>query len=273
MKKTINVILFLMLSLILLTTTVLAENITASMSPSSNSVKTGDTFTVSINLSNSEGLNSGKGTITYSSDVLTLESISAGDSTAWSQPTKEDNGNGQATFTIARNSYDVSGNKIVTLTFKVKENVTVEQTVISVSNFTVSNSNYEDVDVPDANVTVKITNANAGTGNDTGNNGQGGNTATVDPSGVVDTNSVADPNSSGNTQTPSNTNTNQNANTNQNVNTSNNKNTNTNLNQNKNTAKGKLPQTGLNSILPILIIAVIAIGIGTYASYRKYKNM
>lgn len=249
MKKLVNIVILLIISMFVMTNMVWAEEITASMTSSTNTVKQGETVTVTLNLSSSDGLNAAKGTITYSPEALTFESMNAG-SSAWSVPSTEDKGNGQINFTIARSSYDISGNALVQISFKAKEDTNIEQTVISISDIVASNSNYEDVEIADANISINITELDGETQKPSNNENS------VDINNTIN---VTDENNSTNNLSNNLNNTSINVN---------------NTNTSKNTATGKLPQTGTtNTIISIALITIIAIGVGTYASYRRYKNM
>lgn len=241
MKKKIFTIALLILLLIIMTSVVTAASFTVGVQSNKIEAKPGDEVVVTLSISNidkgnKDGMNAISGTIGFDSNVLTYVSYTVAG--GWSmQAYNESTG----TFAITKNDYTTESQTIMTVTFKVKDNASVANTEIKLTNVqagfgqAADITNAETVTAADTGATLSI---NTATQTQPSNNIPSGNTI---PS---------------NTTTP----TNQAPLVTSNV---------VNANQSDKT----IPQTGISDfVLPIIaglgIIAVIS-----YIRYRKYKNI
>ncbi len=100
-----------------------AHAATLSISPSSGTIAVGKTFTARVLVgSGGQSVNAVSGTVSFSSDTLTLTGISkSGVVTLWAQNPSYSNSSGSASFQgVILNGYSGSSGTVVTLTFKAK---------------------------------------------------------------------------------------------------------------------------------------------------------
>ena len=290
MKKLIMLFQLLMVIILVGTSVYATVNATLDLEVSTNTLKRGDEFTVTLSLKNVDSENKVKsisGYVNYDSKVI--EEI-----TAKSIVTEEDNtvviGNEKLTVEdltdrdvndmpdtsayIGFNGNPTSDNDtkividfnnglseatdLITMKFKVKENATMGEIENAIEyKWFVITAGSEASEEISKNVSLTIVIQNDANNKDNTNINVHTNTA-----------------NNTNTNTNKNTNTNANTNTNKNVvinNTNTNKNTNviSNTNTGDNTVSGtKIPAAGLRTvIMPIIVFMVLA-----YVSYRKYLD-
>lgn len=248
MKRVLISILMLFM-VVTMTTTVDAATANINVGASAESVIKGKTFTVTIAGTADNNITGMQANFKYDSTKISMESKSAG--AGFSDVS------GSAEIAIAATSSESlsKSGTLYTITFKVLDTAEVGETTISVSDATLAlvnaNSEQENVSAGNGSATIKIKEDDTTAGN------QGGttetpkeeNTATEDKGNIVG-NSSSNNNSSSNKST----------------------NTNKSSNTKKNTTT-KLPQTGVESFSVIAIVALGAIAIASYVSYRKYKNI
>lgn len=243
MKKII-ISLLSIIFIISMITSVYAATGSINIGASSDTVIKGKTFTVTIAGtadSNITGMQSG---LSYDTSKLSIESKSAGQGYFDASATKE----------IAIGSSNAEGlskaGTLYTITFKVLDTASEGETKISFNNAILATVNGQ-LDPVNKEVTIDIKADDTTAGN------QGG------------TNSKPEQNPSNGNNASSGNNNNSNS-SNKGENKS--ENTNKNVNTNKNTTK-KLPQTGVESTTLFAIIALAVVGITSFISYRKYKNI
>ena len=249
-------ILILILSIIVLMSTMIlvnAEDSVASIGISldKTSYNPGDTVIVTIKITCEEGFADIRANYSYDSSILEYVSSGVTDSSNFSSY-----GSAQGSIQITYNgTEDLKTLEPFQIIFKVKEDITLgnKENVLELTNIIIGT-------VLDREITLNNTSVDITIGDESQQPSDDENEA--DPNSAT----PSDPNNTTN-ETGGNNETN-----NSNNNTSNRNNTNT--NQSKNTATGRLPQTGTtNTIISIAVITIIAIAVGTYASYRRYKNM
>lgn len=233
MKKVLISILA-MIFIISMAITVNAATGNISFGASSDSVLKGKTFTITIAGTADGNITGMKADLKYDTSKLEIESKQAG--TGFSDVS----GSNEIAIAASSNENLSKSGTLYTITFKVLDNAAEGTTQINISNVTLAlvneNSEQENVSIADDSVTITIK------ADDT----------------TVDNND--------------NKNTTENNNSSNNNSNSGNK-SNTSSNTSKNSSTKKLPQTGINDAGLIAIIALGAVSIASYISYRKYKNI
>lgn len=237
MKKVL-VSIITMIFIISMAITVKAATGNISFGASSDSVLKGKTFTITLAGTADGNITGLKADLRYDTSKLEIDNKKAGTGFSDLSGSKE-------ISIVSTNSENLSkSGTLYTITFKVLDNAAEGATEISISNVTLAlvneNSQQENVNVANDSVivTIKADDTTAGNNEDNNNN----------------TNNGANNNSS-------NTNNNNSGKSNSNSNKSNNSNT------------KKLPQTGIEDVNILLVIALGAIALASYVSYRKYKNI
>ena len=233
MKKVLISILA-MIFIISMAITVNAATGNISFGASSDSVLKGKTFTITIAGTADGNITGMKANLKYDTSKLEIESKQA--VTGFSDLS----GSNEIAIAASSNENLSKSGTLYTITFKVLDNAAEGTTQINISNVTLAlvneNSEQENVSIADDSVTITIK------ADDT----------------TVDNND--------------NKNTTENNNSSNNNSNSGNK-SNTSSNTSKNSSTKKLPQTGINDAGLIAIIALGAVSIASYISYRKYKNI
>ena len=276
MKKYIifNIVILLVLSIC---TSVSATTDTiVGLKANNYQVKQGDTFKVTLSVSCEKGIN-GIDT-TYAYDTSALELISAN----LINPSEWENFSQGARITILSNSVSkITNADIYEFTFKVKENATVGA-VVKINTgkilFDTDEATNSEIEIEEKSVSITVLDKQPTT-DSSGNNGQDESSSDdkneegeqVQPpqndnknENLEDKNKAEDIQQNGNTE-----NDNKAGDIQQNGNTENND-----KNAIDNTiAKDKMPQTGDNMILPMLLIASSLTAISSFIAYRKCKGI
>lgn len=236
MKKVL-VSIITMIFIISMAITVKAATGNISFGASSDSVLKGKTFTITLAGTADGNITGLKADLSYDTSKLEIDNKKAGTGFSDLSGSKE-------ISIVSTNSENLSkSGTLYTITFKVLDNAAEGATEISISNVTLAlvneNSQQENVNVANDSVivTIKADDTTAGNNGDNNNNTNNGN------------------------NNSSNTNNNNSGKSNSNSNKSNNSNT------------KKLPQTGIEDVNILLVIALGAIALASYVSYRKYKNI
>lgn len=236
MKKVL-VSIITMIFIISMAITVKAATGNISFGASSDSVLKGKTFTITLAGTADGNITGLKADLSYDTSKLEIDNKKAGTGFSDLSGSKE-------ISIVSTNSENLSkSGTLYTITFKVLDNAAEGATEISISNVTLAlvneNSQQENVNVANDSVivTIKADDTTAGNNEDNNNNTNNAN------------------------NNSSNTNNNNSGKSNSNSNKSNNSNT------------KKLPQTGIEDVNILLVIALGAIALASYVSYRKYKNI
>lgn len=259
MKKVIITLLSIIF-IISTITSVYAATGSINFGASSDTIIKGKTFTVTVAGTADSNITGMQAGLSYDTNKLSIESKSAGQGYF-----DASSGNEIAIGSTSAESLSKAGT-LYTITFKVLETASEGETKISLTNAVLATAGGQiDPSNKEVTVTIKVDDTTAG-GNQGGNQQQGDEQNKKDDSNP--SNGVNGSNSDGN---------NGNSDTdkkeeNKNVNTNKNTNKNTSKNTNKNTTK-KLPQTGVESTTLFAIIALAVVGITSFISYRKYKNI
>ena len=200
---------------------------------SSDTVVKGKTFTVTLAGTADSPIDGMYTKFTYDKNVLEITSATAGENYG--------NSSSEGEILVTNNSSTASPNSatLYVITFKVLDTANVDSTTISFSDSALHLN--EEGTVKDTATSIDSVTVNIKSDDTTADNKEEekGNNTTA-PTNTTD---------SGNKSTGS--------------------------SSSKNTTKKntKLPQTGVESVSVIAIIALCAIGIASYVSYRKYKNI
>lgn len=237
MKKVLISVLTLIF-IVSMITTVNAATGSISVGASSDTVVKGKTFTVTVAGTADNNITAMESKLSYDSSKLSIESKSAGAGFS------DLSGSNEIAISATSSENLSKAGTLYTITFKVLDTAEEGNVTISVTDATLAlvneNSEQENATVADESVTVNIK------ADDT----------TVD--NQDDKNDTTNNNSS---------NTSNSGNKSNNTSKSNTSKTNT----SKNTTK--LPQTGVETAGLMVIVALGAISIVSYVSYRKYKNI
>lgn len=252
MKK-ITISLLSIIFVISMITCAYAATGTISSGASADTVIKGKTFTVTIAGTADSPIDGMYSKINYDKNVLSLESATAGENYG------NNSSDGEILVTNNSSSTSSSSATLYTITFKVLDNTNATNTTITFSDSEL----HLNVDGTVSNVSTNIANVTVSIKADETTVG-GTNTPTDDQNP-----SNGDNGNNSNDGTGNNGSTNGNKKE-ENKNVSLNKVSNT--NKNTNTTK-KLPQTGVESTTLFAIIALAVVGITSFISYRKYKNI
>lgn len=278
MKKTNKIAGILILVIVLLMTTINISKATdyaatMSLTGSKTTAKVGDTVTFTLALksaTNVEGVATVHAKINYDKSVLQF--VTCESTNSWSAPAY--NSENQE-FVTERSDVMKPTGEIVKITFKVISIPENNTTTVSITDFDVADTENQ-ITVLDASASLKIEEQKD-------NNEDNENKENSDNNNKENTeNKENTNNTNNNTEKPENTNKQENINIeNNNVNNNANKNENKqnntlniinqSTNENDTTVQtGKLPQTGLSTIIP-LIVAIISVT--AVVCYLKYKKM
>ena len=254
-KKTISIILTIIL--LLFTTSVYAANdsFNTSLSVNKSSVEQGENVIVTINISDISIESGEKGIGAYTAklefDSSVLEYVETNGTDKWEAPFYQDK---QITGTTADGKVVDTNQNIGTITFKVKENAPVGETTIKLTNFSGSTAET-DVSSEDSTIELTIVAKEGGSGDET-ENGNGSTSGNTNGSGSG--NASGNTNGSGNTSGSTNGSTNGSG--------SGSKNSGGNIASLWDDIKeGRLPATGYSNIVIyalIIIFSLIAIRFG-----------
>lgn len=246
MKKVL-VSIITMIFIISMAITVKAATGNISFGASSDSVLKGKTFTITLAGTADGNITGLKADLSYDTSKLEIDNKKAGTGFSDLSGSKE-------ISIVSTNSENLSkSGTLYTITFKVLDNAAEGATEISISNVTLAlvneNSQQENVNVANDSVivTIKADDTTAGNNEDNNNNTNNGNNNNNTDNGANNNSSNTNNNNSGKSNSKSNK--------------SNNSNT------------KKLPQTGIEDVNILLVIALGAIALASYVSYRKYKNI
>ena len=236
MKKVLVSVLSIIFIVSMISTVYAATTGSISVGASSDSVVKGKTFTVTVAGTAEANIKAMEAKLSYDANKLAIENKSAG------QGFSDLSGSNEIAITASSSEGLSKSATLYTITFKVLDNATEGETTISVTNAVLALLDAENTNELSDEVTITIK------ADDT----------TVDNQGGATTGDNAQKDEQKNTiETPSNTNSGNKSNT----------------NNKKNNTTTKLPQTGVESASVIAIVALGAISISSYISYRKYKNI
>lgn len=247
-KKIVTILLIAFLMLTATNVYAANDSFETTISASNSQVKRDATVTITIGLdkinitSGEKGIGGYTGNIKFDSSVL--EYVSASGTDKWDKPLYQD---GLITSTTSDGEVVKTTQSIATITFKVKKDAKLGDTIIKLENFSGSIGEVkvgEESDIPTGNKSIKLTVIDNSNGNGSGNNGGNGNTGTNKPG-----------NNGSNNDDKLNV-----------IDTS-----------KENIKDGKLPQTGINdAILFVTIAGCIVLSVILYARVRsingKMKN-
>lgn len=243
MKKVLVSVLTIIFIVSMISTVYAATTGSISVGASSDSVIKGKTFTVTVAGTAEANIKAMEAKLSYDANKLAIENKSAG------QGFSDLSGSNEIAITASSSEGLSKAATLYTITFKVLDNAVEGETTISVTNAVLALLDAENTEELSDEVTITIKADDTTAGN------QGGTTQTPE-----DTKSDAE-NTTGNT--PSNTTSGDKSNTTSKPST----------NNKKNNTTTKLPQTGVESMSVIAIIALGVVAIASFISYRKYKNI
>ena len=238
MKTKVLIANLVIILIMLLTTVSYSATGNVDINVSTNEVKKGDTITVTISASSQDGINGVNTKYTYDEDKLEVVSEGIANTSNWANLGTPPN------ITIISNtSSKITNDNVYTITFKVKENVTIGSTItIGTTEIVLDTDLASDskVNIPAKSVQIKVVDesSNGGNTNETTNN------------------EIQEPNNTGNTNNQGSTN-----------NAGNN-------NKSDSTVSGNtMPKTGKNNLIiaVLIIIYVVIFGI-SYKRYTKTKE-
>lgn len=239
-RKVISILTIFLIISIALTASIKAATGNISVGASSESVIKGKTFTVTIAATADTNVIGLKANLNYDKTKLTLKSKKAGDNFT-------DGSANESELAFATGGVGSKSATICTLTFEALDSAAVGDTEIKISGIVLAAD--ENINLNDETVTIKIKADGTTAGNDENNN-----------------NTTNNSNNSNNNANNSNNNS-------SNTNNNNSGKSNSNSNKSNNSSTKKLPQTGIEDINILLIIALGAIALTSYVSYKKYKNI
>ena len=249
MKK-ILISLLSIIFIISMFTSVYAATGSINLGASADTVIKGKTFTVTVAAtadSNIKGMQSG---LSYDTNKLSIESKSAG------QGYFDASGSNEIAIGSTSSESLAQSGTLYTITFKVSDTAAEGPTTISVTNAKMSLVSGEtDPTSGEVTINIKADDTTAGGSSNqeeqnpsNGDNGNGGSDGSDSNGGTEEEKENV-------------------------VNTSSNKTTSTSKNTSKNKTTTKLPQTGAESTILFAIVALGAVSIVSYISYKKYNNI
>jgi len=135
----------IVLMIITCTSFVKAAEVSAKLTPSSTTVKKGETFTVTASATCSDGINGFSTTIQYDKNVLELVNGALADSNKWSDYSKEENVTGSREISVLPTTREnITNADLYILTFKVKDDATIGNTIISAGSISIDDSRADD---------------------------------------------------------------------------------------------------------------------------------
>ncbi len=247
-KKTIEMlILILTIIAILMPTHVNANSFKLNATANKNTIKEGETVTITLKLSNIDvgtlGINTVEGMISYDTNIfeeITQASFTSLNNWSLTYNGEETEYKGKILGVILASGV-TEDQEIGKIKLKVKENVSFQETSIFIKNIT-TNDGEELIKDTDKEIKLKV------------------GTKVKQEDNTNNTNN--------NNNTTGNTNTEKNEST---SNTSNNKVNKTNANTTKSKSDTKLPYTGLKNV--VIVSVIIALIIGAIYQYKKYKTI
>lgn len=275
MNKRIKILLISILLFALGTGVVNASVATATLSTSNQTVKPGETFTVTLTAKCDQGINGLESKIDYDKEKLEFVKVEVVDATAWTNL-----GENLTVQILHASSETVKEAEIFKVTFKVKEDVTVESTARITVDDIVLDSDEGTTSISEIEaqaIEVKIVKESNNNDNSSDNNN--GSNDNDSNNNDRDNNNGDNSNSSNNNDRDNNNGNNSNGSNNSDNNNNNNTNKNNVINNNNTNSIGKnnvdttttdksYPKTGVVTILlPILITLAISIVL-----YKKYKE-
>lgn len=275
MNKRIKILLISILLFALGTGVVNASVATATLSTSNQTVKPGETFTVTLTAKCDQGINGLESKIDYDKEKLEFVKVEVVDTTAWTNL-----GENLTVQILHASSETVKEAEIFKVTFKVKEDVTVESTARITVDDIVLDSDEGTTSISEIEaqaIEVKIVKESNNNDNSSDNNN--GSNDNDSNNNDRDNNNGDNSNSSNNNDRDNNNGNNSNGSNNSDNNNNNNTNKNNVINNNNTNSIGKnnvdttttdksYPKTGVVTILlPILITLAISIVL-----YKKYKE-
>lgn len=252
-RKVISILTIFLIISIALTASIKAATGSISVGASSESVIKGKTFTVTIAATADTNVIGLKANLNYDKTKLTLKSKKAGDNFT-------DGSANESELAFATGGAGSKSATICTLTFEALDSATVGDTEIKISGIVLAAD--ENINLNDETVTIKIKADDTTAGNDENNNNTTNN-------GNNNNNTDNSANNSNN----SNNNANNSNNNSSNTNNNNSGKSNSNSSNSNSSSTKKLPQTGIEDINILLVIALGAIALTSYVSYKKYKNI
>lgn len=240
-RKVISILAIFLIISIALTSSIKAATGSISIGASSESVIKGKTFTVTIAATADTNVIGFKANLDYDKTKLTLKSKNAGDNFT-------DGSANESELAFATGGVGSQSVTICTLTFEALDSAAEGDTEIMISGIVLAAN--ENINLNDETVTIKIKADETTAGSDENKN------------------------TTNNTNTSNNaTNNNNSSNSGKNSSNSSSKSNSSSSNKSNNSANKKLPQTGIEDMNILLVIALGAIAIASYISYRKYKNI
>lgn len=249
MKTKINskLLVFVAIVGIIVTISTMVSAYSVGMSLSSKSkLKAGDTVTVTVSLGNVDagnGIDTITGELSYDTNVFeTLSTSNFIASNDWT-PTYAASTN---MITVLKNTKVKSSETVLTISLKVKDNISVDSTTITLKDVVVSGGRVSD----------------GGTGDITVNNASVTISKDKDASSSTSNTTNTGSNTTGNTTTS-------NSSTSSKNNTTGNASKNTTIKDNTVTSKNTLPKTGIEQYGIVAIVVVAIVAIFSYVLYKK----
>jgi LPXTG-motif cell wall-anchored protein len=253
-RKVISILTIFLIISIALTASIKAATGSISVGASSESVIKGKTFTVTIAATADTNVIGLKANLNYDTTKLTLKSKKAGDNFT-------DGSANESELAFATGGAGSKSATICTLTFEALDSAAVGDTEIKISGIVLAAD--ENINLNDETVTIKIKADDTTAGNDENNNNNTTNNG----------NNNNNTDNSANNSNNSNNNANNSNNNSSNTNNNNSGKSNSNSSNSNSSSTKKLPQTGIEDINILLVIALGAIALASYVSYKKYKNI
>ena len=253
-RKVISILTIFLIISIALTASIKAATGSISVGASSESVIKGKTFTVTIAATADTNVIGLKANLNYDTTKLTLKSKKAGDNFT-------DGSANESELAFATGGAGSKSATICTLTFEALDSAAVGDSEIKISGIVLAAD--ENINLNDETVTIKIKADDTTAGNDENNNNNTTNNG----------NNNNNTDNSANNSNNSNNNSNNSNNNSSNTNNNNSGKSNSNSSNSNSSSTKKLPQTGIEDINILLVIALGAIALASYVSYRKYKNI
>lgn len=275
MNKRIKILLISILLFALGTGVVNASVATATLSTSNQTVKPGETFTVTLTAKCDQGINGLESKIDYDKEKLEFVKVEVVDTTAWTNL-----GENLTVQILHASSETVKEAEIFKVTFKVKEDVTVESTARITVDDIVLDSDEGTTSISEIEAqAIEMKIVKESNNNDNSSDNNNGSNDNDSNNNDRDNNNGDNSNSSNNNDRDNNNGNNSNGSNNSDNNNNNNTNKNNVINNNNTNSIGKnnvdttttdksYPKTGVVTILlPILITLAISIVL-----YKKYKE-
>ncbi|MBR3249726.1 MAG: hypothetical protein IKF83_03385 [Clostridia bacterium] len=237
MKKTLLILGIIFAIIIMNITFVQAATATATLIPSSTSVKQGDTFTVTLPVICSAGINGVIAEYSYDTDKLELVEHKA------VEPFMDLNGDSTSKIETMISGGSKTTADVFTLKFKVKDTATVGSTAnVNIGTVTVDSDSDGEATAQVQSASIKVAESSSDTPSDTPTN--------------TPANTSANPIGSSSTAKPTTSTTGTSAKT-----------------TDKTTASSVLPKTGLAAVTGIALVVIIAVAIVIFKKLKKYDGI